>query len=682
MHGDPIGQLAAVRVTAGRGQRLVHLADQIGADPLVAELGEDHGQPQQIRQRAVRAQPAVRPLDLGAVQVEPAHGGGLVRASPRGPGVGDQRDRPGGVPGTQRRRARIGGQPGPAERPQGVQHPVGDRVRVVPLNQRPVHEVGQCPRGSADGGHRGHLDRSGEYGEPDEQLAGGLVQQPVGPLDDVAERPVPGFCGAPATAERVERIVEDVQQPGQPDRRDPSGGQLERQRQPVEPGADPGQQRVVGGGHRVRSERGDPVGEQVHRRTTGQRDDRQDLLTVHPQRLPAGGQHVHPRCAQRDRLDQRGHRVQHVLAVVEHQQLVADREHLDDPGAQAARPGVGQPQRGGHRGLDRVPTGPGQLDDQHPVGVPVDEGRGRVPGQPGLADPAGSAQRQHPPIDQGPADPGQVRVPPDERADRHGRRGPDRRRTQLLAQHLLVQGGQLRGGIDTQLIGQLRPQPGEGPQRLGRATVRDQGPDQHRDRTLAQRIGGHQRGRRRRGRRRPTEPEQRLGPVLQRAGVQPAQLGDLGPDRGVLQLGERPATPQPQGRVQLPQPSVRVRRTSRRTEVGTEPGGVDGVDGHHQPVATRPGRDRGRSGQHPAQAGHVRLQRGHRVDRLVVAPHQLGQRVAVHVQTGVQSERSQQPPLPSAAHGDRGPVGVVQDQRSEHPDHDHRDILRTLPGAR
>ena len=85
----------------------------------------------------------------------------------------------------------------------------------------------------------------------------------------------------------------------------------------------------------------------------------------------------------------------HVLAVVEHQQLLAHGEHLHHAGGQAARAGVGEPQRGGHRGHHRVRFR--GLPARQPPRRPGSD-RPRPPrraGPAGSADPARSAERDH-----------------------------------------------------------------------------------------------------------------------------------------------------------------------------------------------------------------------------------------------------------------------------------------------
>ncbi len=288
-----------------------------------------------------------------------------------------------------------------------------------------------------------------------------------------------------------------------------------------------------------------------------------------------------------------------------------------------------------------------------------------MPGQPGLADAAGTTQRHHPAHSQRRLDPDEVGRPSDKRADRDGGR---RHGTQLLAQHLLVQPGQLRGRVGAQFGGQRRPQPGVRVQRLGRPARRHPRPDQNRDRPLAQRVRRDQRLGGRGGLGHPAQCEQRRGPVLPRARAQAGEPGDLGLDGRVLDLGERAPPPEGERGVERGETAGRVRR-GRGVEVRHEAGSVEGGD--VEPVAARARRDRRGGRESPAQTGHEGLQRGDRIGGLLVRPHQVGQRVAVDVGPGVQRERGQQPPLPSARQRYRRTVGAAQDDRSEHGDHDH-----------
>ena len=429
VHGDPGGELPGGRIAAGRGQRLLDQAHQVGANPLVAELGADQAELQQVLQRAVGTQPGVRPLEVGVVRVEPADGGRLVRAGPGGGGVGGQPDRPGGVPGAQRGRPRVGGQPGPTERAQRLQHPVGDRVGALAQHQRAVHQVGQRLRAAAHRGHRGRLDRPGEHAEPDEQRAGAVVEQAVGPLDDVAQRPVPRRGRAPAPAERVQRVVQRAEQPGQAERRHPGGGQLQGQRQPVEPGADL-LQHGSGRRRRRRPGRAPGSGRSAARPRNRRPAGRPATPARRPPAAPPGWWPAGPPGAR----PARSPRPAAATASSTCSQSSSTSSWLRTASTSTTRaarlPGPASDSRSAAAsgGRHRVRVGRGQLDDQRAVGVAVGDGRGRVPGQPGLADATRPAQGQHPVPGQRRADPLQLRLPPDERADRDGRPGRARRR--------------------------------------------------------------------------------------------------------------------------------------------------------------------------------------------------------------------------------------------------------------
>jgi hypothetical protein len=159
-----------------------------------------------------------------------------------------------------------------------------------------------------------------------------------------------------------------------------------------------------------------------------------------------------------------------VLAVVEHHQLVADREHLDDAVGHRTTPlgpAVAEPQRRSEQGFDVGGSALAELDEQRAVVVAVGDRRGDVSGQPCLAHPARTAQGDHTAAPYGLDDAREVRGAADEGAERYrqapcaGTRG--RRRSscdrnagdrKLLTQDPLLELPQLRGRVETELVGE------------------------------------------------------------------------------------------------------------------------------------------------------------------------------------------------------------------------------------
>ena len=219
----------------------------------------------------------------------------------------------------------------------------------MPDDERTVDEIGQRTGVAADRDHGGEFHRSREHRQPVEERPLLLVEEPVGPRHDVPQGAVPGRGGPASAAEHPERLLrrlQGVEQAGQAQRERAGGGQLEGERQAVEPPAHLGDQLVVGVGCGGGVAGPHPVDEQPGRRVRLQRRDRQHLLAVDPHRFAAGEQQVDARGVGRDRLHQRGDLVADVLAVVQHHQLVADREHLDDAVDHGSAPlgaAVGEP---------------------------------------------------------------------------------------------------------------------------------------------------------------------------------------------------------------------------------------------------------------------------------------------------------------------------------------------------
>jgi hypothetical protein len=129
----------------------------------------------------------VRAAQVREVRVEPVDRSGFRGPLVRGLHLPRQPHRPRRVPGPQRGRRRIGREPGTPEGAQRLEHPEGGGLAPLAHHQRTLHQVGQCPGGSAHSRDRGRFHRSRERGELDEQRALLLVEQPVGPLDDFSQ---------------------------------------------------------------------------------------------------------------------------------------------------------------------------------------------------------------------------------------------------------------------------------------------------------------------------------------------------------------------------------------------------------------------------------------------------------------------------------------------------------------
>jgi hypothetical protein len=96
-----------------------------------------------------------------------------------------------------------------------------------------------------------------------------------------------------------------------------------------------------------------------------------NLLTVDAEPLPARRQHRHVGAARHDGLDESRRPVQHVLAVVDHQQQLADPQVVDDGLLDRQVRSLLDAQGRGHRMTDRAAVGQGgELAEPHSVGEP------------------------------------------------------------------------------------------------------------------------------------------------------------------------------------------------------------------------------------------------------------------------------------------------------------------------
>ncbi len=161
----------------------------------------------------------------------------------------------------------------------------------------------------------------------------------------------------------------------------------------------------------------DPSAESVG---VGERSHAHHVLARHVERFPARGQHRDRRAALHDRVGERARVVEHVLAVVEHQEQLAHLQVLDDARRQRQAGMLHAAQRG-------------RDDLRHRVGVvggrelahPCTRGEARqhlccdLHREPGLADAAGTSQRDQPCVVQQRGDACDVGVAADERGHLH-----------------------------------------------------------------------------------------------------------------------------------------------------------------------------------------------------------------------------------------------------------------------
>ena len=322
---------------------------------------------------------------------------------------------------------------------QGLRQPVpghalavlGDQHRLVAQRgQQPQHVAGGQPVIGADALGRVQLEPAGEHRQPRPQQPFGPAAQLIAPLDRGPQRLLPGRVGAAAPGQQAQPVAQPLIDLLRGQHRQPRRGQLDGQRQPLQPAADPGHRRHVRLGHREpRHHLRRPLGEQPHRREPrqlrqcellpgvgcSQRRDRQHHLAVDNQRFPAGGQHPQPGRRPQQQVGQLGGRVHQVLAVIQNQQQLPPGQIVRQRGGRRVAGPVLQAQdtRDG-LGHQRLLPQLIQPDQPHPAGKrPRQPGRGPQR-QPGLAHPADPGQRHQPGPRQQPLDLGHLITAADE----------------------------------------------------------------------------------------------------------------------------------------------------------------------------------------------------------------------------------------------------------------------------
>ncbi len=196
----------------------------------------------------------------------------------------------------------------------------------------------------ADGLDRAQLEAAGEDAEPAQEHPLVRLEQVVAPLEGRLERLLPRRRRAAAGAEEPETVVEPLGHRSGAERAEPPGGELDRERQTVEPEADAGDVgRVLLVERESRRGRRCALDEQPHRLEVEEIGRRERLLRIgdrerrhaehdlaaDAERLAARREHRQPRRGAEDRVDERSARPEQVLAVVQHEQQRARREELD-----------------------------------------------------------------------------------------------------------------------------------------------------------------------------------------------------------------------------------------------------------------------------------------------------------------------------------------------------------------
>ncbi len=250
------------------------------------------------------------------------------------------------------------------------------------------------------------------------------------------------MAAAVPAGEQPQALVETGRQLGQRQRPQPHRGQLDRQRQPVEPLAEPDDVRQVPRGKGEPGDRGrgaldkqldrgarvDPAGRLVRaqrvirigRPGNRERVERAGVLAADVERLAAGGQQGDLRRAGDQGLGQHRAGVDQVLAAVEDKQQPAAAELVEQLLSPGAWPGPWQPERAGDRVRHQPRVAhPGQLDQAGTVGEAWLRPGRRPQRQPGLADAGRPGHGDQPGARQQLVQPGKLRLPADKRGGLH-----------------------------------------------------------------------------------------------------------------------------------------------------------------------------------------------------------------------------------------------------------------------
>jgi hypothetical protein len=505
----------------------------------------------------------------------------------------------------------------------------------------------------------------GEHRHPPDDAPLGILEQLIPPVERGAKRLVASGPRAGTGREQREPVVEPVEQLLRREHREPGGGQLQRERDPVEAASDRRQCRgVLPSEHEARGRRRGALLEQGDRGAGAQRGqlgvvrvrrdipglreriERHPRLAVRSERVPARGQHPQPWARAGERLGERRDGVEDVLAVVEDEQHRAAGER----GAQGRQQLVVVLVEDAE-GLGDVPDDldggkPGELGDDDAVREPLADPRRRLQRQPGLARAARAQQRDDRGALQRRRQPPHVRVPSDEAGDRHrdgggeragwrpgrgdGRSGHGGRlrgrgQTGVLPQDRRLQRTQRRRRVDAQL---LVEQPAHLP--VGRqGLVLPAGPVQREHVRRTQPLPEGVRA---------DEPVE----LRDQGGVLPSGQPRLeqrlrrrqSEFRQVLRLSSEPvAVREVAQRVPPPEPGrrceqVRRDRRRRRARLVDEPAGhehVRDVGRRRQHVSRRLPADGVGAAEHEPQVPHVVLQGVDGGRRGDVAPHRLDQ---------------------------------------------------------
>ena len=207
---------------------------------------------------------------------------------------------------------------------------IGHDHRLVDERSQHLEHVAVERRPGDHGLGRGEIEAPGEHRDSSEHDTFVVVEQFVTPVEGRTHRSVPITSAVAPGHEYIEARCESKRELGQRHRPDVGGGELDRQRNAVHMAADLFDHRPVLG-----PERGTGVARSVDEqvdgvRLDGQRRYRHDVFALDAEGLAARGKDPQPGAAVQ-RVDREvNDGVEHVLAVVEHEEHVAVPDALGD----------------------------------------------------------------------------------------------------------------------------------------------------------------------------------------------------------------------------------------------------------------------------------------------------------------------------------------------------------------
>ncbi len=466
---------------------------------------------------------------------------------------------------------------------------------------------------------------------------------------------------------------------------------------------------VVEGGGGFGAHHGGPLHEEAARGIGRERLDRAHQLAGNSQGFAAGGEDREPRAAGQQRLGEFGRRVDHVLAVVEDQELAARGAVRDEQGDRVVlrdRHLVGdqrcfaQTEGADHGTRDRLgPVERGQFGQPR-----LREPGGGLLGEAGLSRTARSGQRDQscPPHIR--TDGPDLAFPPDERVQTRtdvpgplgtggvpgprsgvrcgtvrGRSGFPRSAGVRRVEQCGVQVPELRPGVGAETVHQRSAHVLVGGQRVGTPAGLAQGADEQNVQGLVVRVGRRQPLQLRYDVGGAAEPQVRLDAAARRLQAQGLRAGRRG---AVGKVREGGAAPQGEGFAQSGGGGTGVARVERGPALRDEPlehEQVHVVAGGAEAVAAGLGGDRVLP-DGAAEAAHQCLQGCGGVLGRVVRPYLVDEGVRGERSGGVAGQGCEQRAYPGAAHRDEGPPVVLRLGNPQNPV-PHAPIL-TAPPAR